>query len=154
MLLLQEEEDPCIWWNDFFQFEFLDGFLPSSKAQDMSSENEPQAPIPPAAKEKHKKERRVSLKKRFTLTKGHNKAMPKFRHLPKKVQQHINWAVKDKTLHRSHWLMVKSSNGTRRYPKKFEAAMKKTGLFADELRYYMHNNARKGKRLAATMDSK
>ena len=51
-------------------------------------------------------------------------------------------------LYPDSWLMAYAPKGAK-YPEKFEDTMLRTGLNSRQLRYYMHNNARKGKRLAA-----
>lgn len=80
----------------------------------------------------------------YRLPSGRRK---QFRQLPANVQNIFNKAVKDKFLNPADWLCVHVPDG-RKYPKKCEEIMRKTKLSIEDVRFYMHNNARKGKRLA------
>jgi hypothetical protein len=76
-----------------------------------------------------------------------NKKAVKFRQLSKRVQGVLNEALMEKTLNPEGWLCAHAGSNSK-YPLKYEQLMARTGLTGPQIRVFMHNNARKGRRMA------
>lgn len=71
------------------------------------------------------------------------------RHMfPKRLLVFLTEALLDRTLNPNDWLCAYAPDNMR-YTKKFTDLMENTGLSPAQLRRYMHNNARKGKKMVA-----
>jgi hypothetical protein len=67
---------------------------------------------------------------------------------PKRLLVFLTEALLDRTLNPNDWLCAYAPDNMR-YTKKFTDLMENTGLSPAQLRRYMHNNARKGKKMVA-----
>jgi hypothetical protein len=104
-----------------------------------------------ASTEQGRKGRAATRKKRcFTVSKGNgNLSRTKYKPHVKKM---LDEAMMDKLVHKEDWLRKNAPRGQKYTPKQADL-MRRTALTALQIRHYMHNNARKAKRLFAIMQT-